>query len=365
MPRQIIFFLAAVLAILPIGAKAAERINVERDTRIVSDTGSLDIVAISAQSDQTWIVAEIIPDAKDGRFEGVRRDAATGIYTQIPGQLIAQVHEGTIKFVEPIVGIPAQQTWSYEWQLPAGIYQQYLVSDSGTADPYLAFYGNNMIVCRINNSLPTTAVNLFGSKFYPLYLIPAQWKAYIIPALSYFRDNSEMFQSRNAAKNTDRLWKLTADVNPIIAIQALRVLFQGSQMNGLRLSKLLTGATGLKQAIFTFEVMGLKPQQPLPLPYQTISSFAIQQVVIDTINEITQKAGSSTELEGLAWGIWAAEAAPTTRRGKDNTAKIARVELLESLLAGIQKKQNILHTHTEEDARLNTWLRAANIPQQP
>jgi len=365
MIRQILFVLATMLAVSHLGVKAAEQINVEHDTRMVSDIGSLDISMISAHTGQTWIVAKVTPNIKDGQFTGVGRNPATGIYTQIPGQLVTQVWKGTIKTVAPIVGRAAEQVWNYEWHLPAGIYQQYLVRNSGTADPYLAFYGNNAIVCRIIGGASTTSADTLYSKFYPIYLVPSQWEAYVVPALSYLHDNAGVFQSKNAANDEDRLWKLTEDANPIVATQALHVLYQGTSVDGSRLYKLLTGTTGLKQAVFTFMVLGLKPQQSALLLESNRPSFAVQQAVSDTITKITQGAKNSTELEGIAWGIWAAAAAPTTRRGKDGTAKLRRIEFLETFLEGIQKKQNTFHSHTRGDLRLNTWLRAANIPQKP
>lgn len=362
-----------MLAMPQVGIKAEERINVEHDTRMVSDIGSLDIPMISALTGQIWIFAKVTPDTKDGQFTGVSRNPATGIYTQIPGQLVTQVWKGTIKTFAPIVGTAEQQVWNYEWHLPAAIYQQYLVSNSGTADPYLAFYGKNAIVCRIIGGSSTTTAETLYAKFYPIYLVPSQWEAYVVPALSYLHDNAGVFQSKNAVKNADLWWKLTEDANPIVATQALRVLHQGTAVDETRLYKLLTGTTGLKQAVFTCVVLGLKPPQSTLLSESRLSelrisessrpSFAVQQGVNDAINKIIQGAKSSTELEGIAWGIWAAAAAPTTRRGRDGTAKLRRIELLETFLEGIQKKQNTFHSHTHADSRLYTWLRAANIPQ--
>ena len=61
MLKQNVFIFVLALAMLSLETGTAAQINVERDTRIVGNSGSLDIAAISAQTDQTWVVAEVNP----------------------------------------------------------------------------------------------------------------------------------------------------------------------------------------------------------------------------------------------------------------------------------------------------------------
>ena len=200
-----------------------------------------------------------------------------------------------------------------------------------------------------------------------------EWQQFIAPAFDYYRANSTLFQEQDARKNQVKLEALLNDANPFLVTAACRTLVRCGALDAETIQKVLLRSQTYLQAVITAVILIDAPGKP-PWTTSPTSEEQIKELEDPTLPEaflnnaasvaaVTYNSQDSSQLEGMALGIWVAATVPLADQRSHRPRYLARVEKLTDLLTRMQDKLNRWGIKTESDRNLNSYLRAMRIPR--
>lgn len=136
-------------------------------------------------------------------------------------------------------------------------------------------------------------------RYSPVYVVPAEWQAFVAPAFAFCRANSTLFidtDARLTAARRTQLTTLLTSPNPYLAAFACRTLTKAGAVDAETVDRALLQADPFRQAMMTYLLLANVPEM----------DNATALVVESSIHAITNGAATLDSLHGIALGTEAA-----------------------------------------------------------
>lgn len=216
------------------------------EIRLVTDITQWSFRRISPDTRRVWVVAKITPDRNSGRgtIPGAYINGETGeLVTPKGGQLFVN-HEGSCQVIALLAGTLDKKDWAYRFEEPA------LLDQFGAVPPtidhyYSPFWHNGgLVICSTEGSAGK------GGRFNNVHLLPAKWESSASEAWGFCKKNRELLRPNLAVQNRAKLRKLLTNRNPLLAIEACRLLAQSDGLDKNFVEETLANTHGYKRAAF-------------------------------------------------------------------------------------------------------------------
>ncbi len=312
--------------------------DVHQESRVISDTSQINLGMINQQSDQPWVVAIIEPSSNSGRLEGFEKDPKNGNLIRNPDIDVGQILDGSVIVSETLTKDPFKSTWDYKLK-KSGRFNGMLVGlPIGAFDLFTPFERKNTIICRVRevNRDGNAAQQENYIPFSPLYVIPNEWRNFVLPALKIRQEKAAPFDLTDN-QSRQQLQDLINSDNPFISIEAYGTLVS----LGLSDQKFFEGAllrsSNYKQSILVC----------ISLLFGQEKDFLMFSNVI---NKFIEMAKNSSELKQIALGVYAARIAP-------QRSNLQLSQQTSMLLQKIFEQQKMLGEHSVNNDQLSLILR--------
>lgn len=154
---------------------------------------------------------------------------------------------------------------------------------------YSPFRVGGYAICQVN---PNTE----GEKRYsPIYVVPAEWEAFVAPAFAFCRANPALFSNAYIPMTLLRRTQLTAllnSPNPYLAAFACRTLTQTGMLDRKTIDRALLQADPFRQAMMTYLLLSNEP----------VWEATVVAEIEAGISAITRAAQTVNALNGITLG---------------------------------------------------------------
>ncbi len=302
----------------------------------VRDAVAVDFAALSAKPEATWILAQIHP----GPFSGggiagsFYQDADSGKIVQVPGGRDMIRVNGTFHILTALTGKPQETDYAYQWDFP--LPDSFRPTKNNPVESFEIFISGGTAIFPLPRDLQNSAQVL------PIYSIPAEWQTFVSPAWQYYQVNAAIFEPQIIMENKAKLQQLLEQDNPFLAIAACRTLAQAHLLDQDFINGPLLRATQLRQAVFTFLLLG-----------QTQSST--DEFVENKFLAILQQTIRGSDAENLT-GIALGSLVGLRQLGHEGSVRAFRV------LEAIEKKPIPGGAATESTRFIAGVIKVASLP---
>ena len=265
--------------------------GVNRDELALFDINALPLDTILKEQNDSWVLAKLTPltpQQKKNHFI-VLVDPATGQTALSPGADFRPTEQGDFAVLSSL-NEKKSPSEKYDFPIPF-VYNgpAYLKSHIS----YSPFRVGGYAICQVTP-------NAEGKDRYsPVYVVPAEWQAFVVPAFAFCRANPTLFSDSDTHMTAARRTKLTAlltSPNPYLAAFACRTLTRAAAVDPETVDMALLQADPFRQAVMTYLLLANVPQQ----------DNATALVVEGSIHAVTNAADTLDDLNGIALGIGAA-----------------------------------------------------------
>ena len=375
----ILLLLVEIVTATPCGADTYYSTGSIRDDTTeflkVFDVQSLEFERIVKEQNEVWVLAEVEPSPKSDRLEGLTVDPVSHKSSVVPGQKPVTVFDGSLHVRAVLSGKTDVKNLPYRLEVESQITPDGSLIGTTVDETYLSFQTPNLVIARLNleKAKPSKNSNPIEVKSGLFYLMPVEWQQSIAPAFDYYRANAALFVDEDARKNQVKLNQLLEGDNPLLVVAACRALVRGGALNGRLIQGVLTRSKGYLQAAVTAVMLIDAPRTPYnsyaaeeeqlkELRDPTLSEALLNNAA--SVALVSYDSKDSSQLEGLALGVWVAADILYGDMQTHLPRYYARIEKLTSLLFPMQEKLNTWGVKTQSDRNLRSYLIEMRIPDR-
>ena len=278
------------------------------DKLVLTDLQCLPEDKIIKTDDQIWVLAQMIlappkPAAWYGVEDPVTHKTTTfftgDINPHARGQFVVQASLAKKTLPSEDYDLPVQTAWG--GCTPESLFQYY------NSPLRIGGYA----ICEVNPKAEGE------ERYSPLYVVPAEWQAFVVPAFAFCRANPTLFSDTDARMTAARRARLTAlltSPNPYLAAFACQALTRAAAVDAETIDVALAQPDPFRQAMMTYLLLANVPRQ----------DNATATVVEGSIHAATNAADTLDDLNGIALGIGSAlvtAGEPATWGARDDLAE--------------------------------------------
>ncbi len=265
--------------------------SIQHDKLAFFDMDSLPVDGILKEQAGSWVLAKLTPltpQQKKNHFI-VFVDPVTGLTTLPPGSDFRPSEQGDFAV---LASLNEKKAPSEKYDFPTSLVYNgpaYLKSHV-TESPFRV---GGYAICEVNPKATGQ------DRYSPIYVVPAEWSAFVAPAFAFCRANPALFSdtdTRMTAARRTLLTNLLTSPNPYLAAFACRTLTRTGAVDAATIDRALLQTDPFRQAMMTYLLLANVPEM----------DNATALVVEGSIHAITNDAGTLDSLNGIALGIGAA-----------------------------------------------------------
>jgi len=293
------------------------------DGRTAHDVAVFNLRQIAAP--QTWVVAEAEPDPFN------------------PSPLIPYSNDngiwghGSITVLSRLTG-DAPPLTRYQWEWKPEFFHRFGGEEEGSND-FFRYGPDATTIVRINEETSP------DHKFFPAYLIPREWAAFVAPALKV-QANTDELTPESIAAHRAQLEASLSDENPFVAIEAARNLGRAHLLGTDFVRGPLAKSRGFEQSAFVF----------LVLQQVSATKTLAKEPRLEAFGKIIDNVPNAETLKSFLVGIYA-------HRTEPSPDTLVTAERIKTLLRRVDARQKALGTHTAADAYLDLLLHINGVRQ--
>jgi hypothetical protein len=255
-------------------SETAAEDHVLHDVRTMHDLAGLPLT-LDRDPPAEWLVVRVIPALDSGAAErfGTAVDIRTGQVVDTgtgepvgPGTVpLVVVKRGHWELILAVAGSSAPNDGAYLWSEPLA-----RTRILRPEDLYSPFVKGGVALCRYDSRADGP------QRFDPLYLIPAEVSADIVPAYETVRRQPEVFRTESSDAPSGALLDLLTSSNVLLRVFAIRQMFHTGRHADVRLRTALLEASGLRKGIGIY-LAATSPQSANENAVQALLTAAVDQ----------------------------------------------------------------------------------------
>lgn len=331
--RAEILTLLTLLAMTPsAAAETPPGDRVPADVRAVADLSAMPLVKISADAEHTWVLIDISPAHYSGSATapGSEIDMATGELTVPPGSAPAILEGGSWHLLAVLAGeAGGVDPRPFHWTVPQPVHR----SGIEPRDLYSPFAAGGVVVGRLPDEVRD------GREIDPAFLIPAEWRDQVEPAVELIRARPGRFDAGSRELAPRALKRLLDGDNGLLALAAYRALRDAGRLDERSLRELLLSPEPFVQACVVRDLLTGATASGDGTPHAEVSA---------AIGE----APDGARLGGIALGIFTATI---------ETRRASELERNRDLLGEVDKKLATIESPGEAESYIAALLSKVGI----